>query len=435
MRKSGTTQLQMFDDDATLLVKYDKVHVSRSTFKAGVSARIHRWFRLTPSFGPDLVRLMMEEMGAKQHEIVLDPFAGASTTLIEARRAGMVAYGYEINPLLHFVGATSLRWDVESKDLQSSLAVIGDKFEELVGKYGNGPASGIPFPLPAIHNVHRWWRDDVLLRLVILRECIDACTEHSHIRDFFRLCLAGVLVPDLTNVTLGRLQLHFIDRQTHDIDVWRTFARHADTMIDDMNAIKSVGQLPAATLLHGDSVLFKPDLPAPHIDLVITSPPYPNRYSYVWNTRPHLYMLGFFTGKREAGELDTRTVGGTWGTATSILMKGTTAPFNDAVEKSAGPVVAAIRQHDGLMANYCMHYFNKLAEHFVNLMPNLSSGARIAYVVGCSRLRDVYVETDVVLSELIANLSPDFHNITIHRFRKRNSGKDLHESAVYATFK
>src|SRR6185295_560241 len=117
-----------------------------------------------------------------------------------------------------------------------------------------------------------------------------------------------------------------------------------------------------------------------------------------------------FKGKREAGELDCRTVGGTWGTATSSLLKGTVSPLNEAVEATIGPVVAEIRKLDTLMANYCMHYFNGLAQHFQNLMPYLSNGARLAYVVGCSRLRGVYVETDVLLSHLIAQLSDEFHS-------------------------
>jgi hypothetical protein len=35
-------------------VAYKKVGVNRSTFKAGLAASVHRWFRLTPSFGPRL---------------------------------------------------------------------------------------------------------------------------------------------------------------------------------------------------------------------------------------------------------------------------------------------------------------------------------------------------------------------------------------------
>src|SRR5207244_3369709 len=88
------------------------------------------------------------------------------------------------------------------------------------------------------------------------------------------------------------------------------------------------------------------------IDRVITSPPYPNRYSYVWNTRPHLYLLGMFTNAKQASDLDQKTIGGTWGTATSSLIKGTIEPAYPVVAKEVGPVAEEIRKTDNLMANY-----------------------------------------------------------------------------------
>jgi hypothetical protein len=54
-------------------------------------------------------------------------------------------------------------------------------------------------------------------------------------------------------------------------------------------------------------------------DLVITSPPYANRISYIRELRPYMYWLGFLTDGAEAGELDWRAIGGTWGIATSRL--------------------------------------------------------------------------------------------------------------------
>jgi hypothetical protein len=378
---------------------------------------------------------MLKEMDAKPGEKVLDPFAGASTTLIEARNAGLAAYGYEINPFLHFVGRTSLNWEIAPSDLLQTLEKLNASFHDLESRYGANQTIDLPFEPPAIYNVHRWWRDDVLVRLILLREAIQLCCKSVYVADFFRLCLAGVLVPDLTNVTLGRLQLHFIDRNDDEINVWTTFAKHAEAMIEDMRELQLLRSTPGSVLLNGDSVSFEPKLPTDRVDIVITSPPYPNRYSYVWNTRPHLYMLGFFKGKREAGELDSKTIGGTWGTATSSLAKGEIQPYNAAVEKVVGQTVNDIRKHDVLMSNYCMNYFNRLAEHLENLVPYLAKNARLGYVVGCSRLRGVYVETDTLLSKLIAETSPEFHSHSIHRFRKRNSGKDLHESAVYAIFK
>ena len=54
-------------------------------------------------------------------------------------------------------------------------------------------------------------------------------------------------------------------------------------------------------------------------DLVVTSPPYANRMSYIRELRPYMYWLGFLHDAREAGELDWQAIGGTWGVATSRL--------------------------------------------------------------------------------------------------------------------
>src|SRR5436305_78861 len=82
-------------------VSHNHVHVRKSTFLAGLSAQVHRWFRLTPSFGPDLVQKMLEDTETGAGHVVLDPFSGAGTTLIEAKMEGIRSVGLEINPLLH----------------------------------------------------------------------------------------------------------------------------------------------------------------------------------------------------------------------------------------------------------------------------------------------------------------------------------------------
>ena len=110
---------------------------------------------------------------------------------------------------------------------------------------------------------------------------------------FMFLCLAGVLVPDLTNVTLGRLQLHFIDRSDDNIDVLSTYRIQFDRMVADLTKINEKKIKTQAEIYHIDSTNLKNLNISDKIDFVITSPPYPNRYSYVWNTRPFLYLFDF----------------------------------------------------------------------------------------------------------------------------------------------
>lgn len=411
-------------------IRYNHIPVQQSTFKAGLAAHVHRWFRLTPSFGPDLVREMLCRLDCKKDEVVLDPFSGASTTLIECKFEGYDSYGFEINPFLYWVGKTSLTWGIDPLILQKEKREIIKLFNERSIRIRFETLDEHGLAIPLIHNPLRWWRTDVLTHLLILKQVIKEVATSERNRDFFMLGLAGVLVPDLTNVTLGRLQLHFINRDKDKINVLDTFIKHIEGMIEDISNISELHLGTTAEIINTNSITLEDVQLSKPINCVITSPPYPNRYSYVWNTRPHLYFFDFLSTPKEASNLDKETIGGTWGTATSMLGKGTIEPSFDVIAEYVLPVVDEIRREDNLMANYVMKYFNLLASQIsaMDKLPN--KNLRCAYVVGNSRVKGVYVETDVLLGHIFNGLG--YNLSAIDRIRKRHSGKDLHESIVYA---
>jgi len=412
------------------LIRYNHIPVQKSTFKAGLASHVHRWFRLTPSFGPDLVREMIQELKCQKGEIILDPFSGASTTLIESQLEGYNCYGFEINPFLHWVGQASTHWDLDVAQLLKDRADIISQVNAQLQSITYENLASHNLHVPPIHNPHRWWRNDVITALLVLKRAIRERASTAAARDFFLLCLAGVLVPDLTNVTLGKLQLHFINRDSDKIDVLDTFLRHLDSMLEDLANIQTLALGTKSRIFHTNSVTLENVDQLEPVSCVITSPPYPNRYSYVWNTRPHLFFLDFFTNPKQAAALDKDTIGGTWGTATSILSKGIIEPAFECLKGNAWHLVEDIRQDDNLMANYVMKYFNLLAGQ-IKAMENIPQhNLRCAYVVGNSRIKGRYVATDLILAEIFEGSGYKINSID--RFRKRHSGKDLFESTVYA---
>lgn len=411
-------------------VRYNHIPVQKSTFKAGLANHVHRWFRLTPSFGPDLVREMISELGCGKDEVILDSFSGAGTTLIESKLEGVDCYGFEINPFLYWVGKVSTNWSIDPQKLEEEKKDIIAQFldQKRFINFDNLEENNLV--IPPIHNPLRWWRKDVITDLLILKRAIKEISGSEENKDFFVLALAGVLVPDLTNVTLGKLQLHFIDRDDHEMDVLGTYVRHLDFMIDDLDKIKLLGLNSVSKMFHTNSATLEGVSDINPINCVITSPPYPNRYSYVWNTRPHLYFLDFFNTPIEASALDKETIGGTWGTATSMLGKGVIEPSFAFLEGEPWKVVQDIRKDDNLMANYVMKYFNLLAEQISSMERLPQENLRCAYVVGNSRIKNRYIETDLILADIFRGLG--YRIRSVDRIRKRNSGKDLYESIVYS---
>lgn len=411
---------------------YAPIHVRQSTFLNGTTSHVHRWFRLTPSFGPDLVEHMIDRLAVGRNDVILDPFAGAGTTLIQAKMAGRNALGFEVNPFLHFVNQACLDWNPRSEQLRAELVRL--KRDCYISEsIAIEDLSDHGISIPPIHNPTRWWRPDILVSLLFLRRGI-ASTNDPATRRLLTLAFAAALVPDLTNVTLGRLQLHFIDRTSDEIDVWAAFSKQVLAIAEDLDFIaKHRAPHGEAKCFHHNAL--NPLQPAPNrkVAAVITSPPYPNRYSYVWNTRPHMYMLGFMKSRSAASELDKQTIGGTWGTATSELARGAIKPRNAAVHITVGATAEAIREKDNLMANYVVHYFNRLCAQVERMEDICTSDFRVAYVVGNSRIKGVYVETDVLFGEMLEHMGLGYRVLDIHRFRRRHSGTALYESIVYAS--
>jgi len=428
--KNIAHRLTLFDDPDENGIHFKPMHVNKSTFKGGLSVPVHNWFRLTPSFGPPLVDYMLNVMGFRQGQKVLDPFSGACTTQIQCKLMGIPSYGFEINPLLYFVGTTSLNWNLKKSVLKNEFKNIKNSYLSDENNYLNARIEELP--IPKIHNPFRWWREDVLRKMLCLKKTI-LSIENNSIKDFFLLAFVCCLVPDLTNITLGRLQLHFITRDNDNIDVLGSFSEKVAVMIDDIGKVSDLKDV-ISKIYYCDSTKLDDDIIGEFTaDYIVTSPPYPNRYSYVWNTRPHLYFFDFFSKPKEASDLDKKTIGGTWGTATSCLQKGTIEPINDIVGKAAGKVVSDIREKDSLMANYVMKYFNMLAAQILQAEHVLSDKSKVAYVVGNSWIKGVYINTDEILQSIFLDSGIGYKSARIERFRRRHSGKDLYESIVFAS--
>jgi 23S rRNA G2445 N2-methylase RlmL len=164
-------------------------------------------------------------------------------------------------------------------------------------------------------------------------------------------------------------------------------------------------------------------------DCVITSPPYPNRVSYIRELRPYMYWLGYLSEAREAGELDWQAIGGTWGVATSRLTKWQPDIHNITFPDFYN-LITSIAQKSITLANYVHKYFVDIDTHLKSLYLILKSKAKIFYIVGNSKFYDTVVPVEEIYRHMMQEAG--FTNVSINYLRKRNSKKELHEYMVSA---
>ena len=168
-------------------------------------------------------------------------------------------------------------------------------------------------------------------------------------------------------------------------------------------------------------------------DLVITSPPYANRMSYIRELRPYMYWLKFLLTAREAGELDWQAIGGTWGIATSRLnewVPPTGCYQSDHLDATLAKIAAPENANGTLLATYVHKYCVDMADHFFGLRKLLNPGARLHYIVGNSTFYGVLLPVEEYYADMLNRFG--FTEVNIRSIRKRNSKKELVEFDVSA---
>ena len=425
-------QLDLFEIDC-VRNGYKTIYPSLNevTFIGGLYEPVHSWFRLTPSYSPELVRYMLEYLKCNDKTVILDPFLGKGTTTIECKKLGFNCIGVEINPLLKKVSEYELTWDIDLalfkahyEELYSNLAKIISQekeasLEDVLTKY--------KITIPTIHNPYRWWRKNVLKELLIIKNIVFSMGDNDFKKLYWlALCSSAI---DCANIHRNHPTISFDDNHNREINTLFDFNDKIENIISDLSIIheQSSATYPYIDVILGDSTILDSFIKDRLVNRVITSPPYPNRFSYVHTTRPQLFFMDIFDNPSQSAELDIKAIGGTWGRATSDLYNVKIEPYkhlNSILEN----IRAELISKSNLMCNYIIKYFNMLDDHIGTLKQVISKDFRGAYVVGNSRIKGVEIHTELILSEIFE--ARGFNVDELITFRKRGGKAKLYETAI-----
>ena len=383
----------------------------------------HGWLRLTPAYSVKIVDELMGSYGEPLR--VLDPFCGTATTALSAACHGHTGVTTDINPFLVWLGRVKT-----AKYSEATIASAQEACSRVIVSVNREEVE--PVQAPPIHNIDRWWSPNALEFLCRLRAEIDAGTEDaSPERDLLLVAFCRTLI-ELSNAAFDHQSMSFRnDGQLHlpmEIDMGQLFEE------DLRFVLEGAAENPKGTgrVILGDSRELKEEIGGT-FDLVITSPPYANRMSYIRELRPYMYWLTFLRSGREAGELDWAAIGGTWGVATSRLIdwERPAEPFQSAF---LDEVLHRIAHHDNrngkILANYVAKYFEDMWTHFRSLVSVLNDHSDVHYIVGNSTFYGVLLPVEHIYAEMFESLG--FEGIRCRAIRKRNSKRELFEFDVSA---
>jgi len=402
------------------------------TFRGKLDLPIHRWYRLTPSFSPRLAHDIANHFQLNQDSLVLDPFSGVGTVPLCMKYKGIPACSVEINPYLHFVGTVKTR-------TYKNVPGIDSSFKEFLAAFRRA-LRDVPFvsepkkylkehtaDVPPINFPERWWSPGNLAQLVCLRKLVRAVQIEPHHVDLVKMAVLGILVP-VSNAKHDHVSLTFAETPLRTVEIADVLQRQFTHMVDDLRAVANSLAVDVV-IYRGNSKNLMSVLPKrPTISAIITSPPYPNRFSYARETRPHLFFFNFIENAKAVGQLETDAIGGTWGKATSVLTHEV-KPKNKFIEQLLAPYLHGIPSHGNLMVNYVVKYFNDIFDHAGQVAEVCQQPVRLAYVIGNSKFYDHPLPSDEIVASIFGHFG--FALERIDRMRKRQSKTGLYEAVVF----
>jgi len=417
----STNQLSLFQKDENQVEEVDSFPLGSikngSTFTytkrtaRKVTEYTHGLHVYPAKFIPQIPRWAFQYSELKPKSIVLDPFCGSGTTLVEAVVSGFNGYGIDINPLarllteakttpLYTDDYTQLVDDLEllikriNSTLPKSLNILSDKKSDL-------------HP-----NWEFWFPEQSMAKLLTIKMVIQSFEpakkkglkekQISNLQTFYLACLSSVLKKSSL----------FDEKQ---IKVRKDKSKSPDSLIDPVTALQQsiIKNLPGVIATSKSINLHKgtkakvigsraQNIPLPNqsVDHIVTSPPYLNAIDYAMAHKYSLFLLDLVTPDQYKDHC--RDYIG----VTERAVR--TQEYNNNIIETGNPIA------DEFIANHrnSNHTVDKVrayivSEYFIDMKKALSEfyrvlrkGSRLIIVVGDNIIRKQFIPTSEIIQEI-----------------------------------
>lgn len=345
---------------------------------------------------------------------MLDPFAGVATTLVAAQLAGRTSVGLDAHPFVTRLGLAKLRWSAVDPDrLARSGEVVAARARRLRASQAESPEPSLlaaAFSAGTLRDLRR-------LRRSIAE--IDGLSDDE--RELLWLALVGILRSCSTAATAPWQYIQPRKRKVRVALPFDQFARQVEMMADDIRSSRR--PLAArSTLLNGDARKCEA-IESGSIDLVVTSPPYPNNYDYADATRLEQTFLGEVTGWGDLQHASRRFLVRACSQHSAAERLQLEAVLADDALRPIGPALAGVcarlaelrELRAGRKTYHTMvaAYFADMARVWSALGRVVRKGGKAVVVIGDSAPYGVHVPVDRWMRDLA-----DAAGFTFVRFRE-----------------
>ncbi|MDT8903245.1 TRM11 family SAM-dependent methyltransferase [Anaeroselena agilis] len=397
----------------------------------------HGWHRYVGRFPPHLVRALLNHFQATQNDIVLDPFVGSGTTLVECRLLGIPSIGIEICPLSSLIARTKSKFPMNTDSVSHIPEQLSFFYSERLSSFLRGRLiNEIPYEdilsrpgnlISAFPNYQNWFTRDALLGVSIVTEF--AATQQQYARDIILIALSSKM-RSIGNVDVDVVRAEYSKKPKENVDVLQIVIRQLSKML---KSIQDSLVTHRDTLVNEHSVsllerdVLEVDLPEASVSHVITSPPYGvEAISYL---RTHLLSYRTLEQFLETDpyEFGQHVIGSEYlpknpPHVEDFLVSNNSQTYRSFFSQTLGATLSSKHHIRTLMM---MKFFEDMNMVASKLRFWMRSNGRVAFVIGNKKIGDTIIPNDIIMKEIFEANGFVFDNAIRHKLKTNNSNSQV----------
>ncbi|KKW11591.1 MAG: methylase N-4/N-6 domain protein [Parcubacteria group bacterium GW2011_GWA2_49_9] len=357
----------------------------------------HGYHRYPAKFIPQIVSRLAEKY-TRKGDLIVDPFGGCGTTLVESKVMGRPSIAVDINPVAVLIAKAKIT-PIDPDRVKEEYLILQQRLEIY--------NENTKVKVPEHTRIDYWFQPEEKRKLTFLLAEISRIKD-KNVQDFFFCGFSNILKN--CSIWLQKSNKPTRDFEKTPSEPFKTFAKQirmmlrGNTQLFELLSERGYCKIPSKVVCTDARTIPVKDN---GVSLIVTSPPYVTSYEYADLHQLTAFWLEY---TKDLSDFRKRFIGTSYHNKKNLTLNSSIA---ENIRKE-------LSQKDRKIAEEVSTYFSEMNQVFAEMKRILRKGGKTCIVVGNTNLKGVEISNAEVFVEQLQNLGLKVSDIIKREIPSKN---------------